>query len=372
MIDTRWLAYVLVTLLAFVSVSRPASAVTPDQDFANRCAAAGVLYCQGFNNNTDLNVNDGSSGAAGYQLAGCGNVQRGFIDTNVKVSGAGSLRFTIPTIAHCADVAGKYDLPLGCQFGNLAQFPSNCPDLYIQYRYRVSGSYLSNDVNHWMSSMKITDIYGHSSTCQSDEFTVIWETISGTTPAHQVIDWYNDCGNGYPTDPATNLLYVSCNDVPTGGGNCLAQQGSTTGTGTGIGFNCAYQDGATDNVPNGNTHCFVPLPNQWITMYYHLHPGTPGGADGTVDAWETGPDGHQYRWQRVAGRSGVSIWATGGQNGFVDRMYFSPYMTEYGKGQGNAPSIVTYVWFDELIVSTQAIAAPTGLAPANPTSPAAH
>jgi hypothetical protein len=331
-------------------------AVTPDQDFANRCGASGVLVCQGFNSSTDL--------SSGYQNAGCGNAQEGFIDTNVKVSGAGSLRFTLRTISSCADIAGKFDLSLGGQFGNVANFPSNYPDLYIQYHMMVSASYVSNDLTYWHSSMKITDIYGHSSTCQADEFTVIYDPS-----AHYGIDWYNDCGNGYQTDPLTNVLLANCNSGT--GLDCLYQQASSTGTGTNIGFNCDYHNGVRGQTGNGNYNCFVPAPDKWYTIYYHLHPGTPGGSDGTLDAWEMGPDGTILQWQKVRGNAGVSIWATGGQNGFVDRMYISPYMTEFGRG-GAASQVQTYIWFDELIVSSQPIAWPAYVIPSSPTGGVAN
>src|SRR5690606_14420599 len=62
---------------------------TMPSDFTTRCAADGVLLCNGFDSETDIALGCGS-----IQLA-ADNTRQGFIDTTQSASGDGSLRFTL-------------------------------------------------------------------------------------------------------------------------------------------------------------------------------------------------------------------------------------------------------------------------------------
>src|SRR6266849_10593921 len=71
--------------------SYPARALTPEQDFAARCAAPGVLVCNGLDQASDLApVPPGT----GMEPASDGTIQ-GAVDTSTKASGAGSLKFRL-------------------------------------------------------------------------------------------------------------------------------------------------------------------------------------------------------------------------------------------------------------------------------------
>src|SRR5580704_17772239 len=82
-----------------VSVSTPVQQTAADpqtdkeQGFQARCKAEGVLKCVGWDNPSDFSP-AGDGYADGLYPAGDGTFQ-GQMDTSVKTSGAGSLRFTI-------------------------------------------------------------------------------------------------------------------------------------------------------------------------------------------------------------------------------------------------------------------------------------
>jgi hypothetical protein len=98
-----------------------ASLPATPQTFAERCAQPGVVKCVGFDSPVPL-----------YPAAG--NVIRGSIDTAIKASGGGSLRFDIPSNTP-ENSSGSYPTnfsdDLSVQFGEGEEF-------YVQWRQRFS------------------------------------------------------------------------------------------------------------------------------------------------------------------------------------------------------------------------------------------
>lgn len=344
-----WLAFVL--LLCGI-----ANAVTPDADFASRSGATGVTLAEGFDNNTDLNRNDGSVIQNGYQ-DGC-NGQQGFIDTTTKVSGTGSLRFTLTHGTTCKDIGGKWDA--------LMKSPgfTTGDTVYVGYWYRIGSLVLSNGFNFWGSSLKLTDMYGHTSTCQSTEFTVTIDPIANSSLFGRPT-WYTNCGDGWSTDVGTNAVNSGGDSSINGcSADCNFEQGSQVTPASGVGFNCSYQT-PSNGVGNG-TGCFIQPANTWCWMYYKLVLGTRGTNNSSIESWVTCADGRVLQWQKLIG----IIWPTGGDS-TVDRIYLSPYMTQLPTGSASA--VDTFIWYDELIISSQPIAQPAGLsAPGIATSGVAH
>jgi hypothetical protein len=155
---------------------------------------------------------------------------------------------------------------------------------------------------------------------------------------------YTDCGIGWATDVVTNALLSGCPN------DCLLEQGSSTvASPNGSGYNCHYQNQvAGDGLGSG---CFFPPSNTWITTYEVIKLGTIGSNNSSVYAYES-QNGSVYRqWQRVDGVT----WFSGGDSAF-SKLRFETYMTEIA---GAAP-VSAYIWYDELIVSTQPIAVPGG------------
>src|SRR3989344_4660568 len=86
------------------ATTQTSGGTSADADFQARCSAAGVVKCWSFDNTTTeivqgINLFPDSSG-----------VYRGGLDTSIKTSGSGSLRFTVPPPPHArANIAGKWE-----------------------------------------------------------------------------------------------------------------------------------------------------------------------------------------------------------------------------------------------------------------------
>ncbi len=111
-----------------------------DQDFVNRCYGAGVVKCQGLDLSSELyNYNATNTGIS----AGCGSTPT--IDTSVKTSGAGALKFELTGGAACANIAGWLMMDYGG-----ATFGANS-HIYVQVRQRISPEMISNKA-FWRAS----------------------------------------------------------------------------------------------------------------------------------------------------------------------------------------------------------------------------
>lgn len=300
---------------------------TEGTSFADRCTAPGVVLCNGLDLESDI--------ASGMQQAADGTRQ-GFIDPTIKTSGAGSLKFTLRAGVHVSNIGGAWSGDLGKDF-------AAGDTIYVQWRQRVSPEYLSNNLSYWDSSIKQINIHGPSSTCQAAEFT----TITGPRAAN-LPSMYTACGIGFDTHAETNVLCDLTNDCNDNGP--LLQQGSSlTPSPDGSGYNCNYQD----QVPGDGlgTGCFFPAADTWYTYYEKIVIGAKGTRTSSVEAYVAVDGGPYKQWQRAD----QILFAEGGDDHFsVIRL--ETYMTELPL---HAPSPVdAYVWYDELIVSTQPIALP--------------
>lgn len=301
--------------------SYPASAATPEQDFAARCAASGVVLCKGLDSASDI--------AANIQSAGDGTVQ-GSLDTANKTSGAGSLKFTLRAGVSDSNIGGAYSTPMGHTF-NVGE------TIYVQWRQKVTPEFLSNNTNYWQSSVKQINIHGPSSTCQGAEYTTILYG-DGNKP-----EMYTNCGDGFDTNALTNVL---CNGSCTG--DILLEQGSSLiSSPNGDGYNCHYNNQVAGT--GDGSGCFFMPANTWVTFYEKIQIGAFGGTTSAVDAWVSVNGGPYKQFQRAAGIK----FNTNGDNNF-QMIRLETYMTELRK----AAPVTTYIWYDELIVSTQPIALP--------------
>jgi hypothetical protein len=320
---------IIAVAAAVALASYPARALTPEEDFLARCNAGGVVACYGFDTASDI--------ASGIQQAADGTTQ-GSLDTLTKSSGAGSLMFLLRKGITTANIGGAWENSLGKTF--------NVGDtIYVQWRQMVSPEYLTNNLTHWGSSIKQINIHGPSSTCQGAEFTTV--TGNNTPKTANWPSMYTNCGIGFNTDAVTNIL---C-DIGGCPGGILLQQGTTlVPSPGGSGYNCNYQNqfgGKGDG-----SGCFYPVANKWYTYYEKIFIGVFGGTTSTVDAY-VAVDGGQYKqFQRA-----VNIRFDNGLDNNFTRARLETYMTELPKG-GSASTVDAFVWYDELIVSTQPIAAP--------------
>jgi hypothetical protein len=322
---TSKIAPLLLVMVVTVASYPARAAVTSDQDFAARCAALGVVLCKGFDSASDI--------AANIQPAGDGTIQ-GSLDTANKTSGAGSLRFTLRAGVRDANIGGAYSTPMGHTF--------NVGDtIYVQWRQRVTPEFLSNNTNYWRSSVKSALIHGPSSTCQGAEYaTVLYG--DGNKP-----EMYTNCGDGFDTFASDNTL---CNGK-CGGSDLLVEQGSSlTPSPNGDGYNCHYNNQFAGK--GDGTGCFFMPANTWVTFYEKIQIGAFGGSTSAVDAWVSVNGGPYKQFQRAAG-----ITFNNNGDNFFSMIRLETYMTELER-TGQAAPVTTYIWYDELIVSTQPIAIP--------------
>ena len=128
----RWALSVVVLGYPHVIEAQP----NPDDDFAARCSDPNVVRCYAFDDSADLapRMYD-PSGGPGL----CTNNRCWQVDTVNKASGAGSLRFEIPSNSP-ADTSGSFWInfrdDLSAQFGGNESF-------FIQWRQRFSPEFIT-------------------------------------------------------------------------------------------------------------------------------------------------------------------------------------------------------------------------------------
>jgi hypothetical protein len=312
-----------------LAITGTASAAA-DDDFKARCSAPGVVLCKGLDTESELQ-------AAEMGTAGDGSRQ-GFVDTAQKASGAGSLKFTFRAGNKSQNIGGYWETDLGKSF-------RTGDTLHIQYRWKATPEYFSHNDKYWNSSLKQINIHGPSSTCQGAEFTTImWRGYPSM---------YTNCGDGWFTDVNTNATLAKCT------GDCLLQQGSNTkASPSGSGYNCHYYS----QVPGdgSGSGCFFPPANEWVTHYEIIKLGTFGGSDTVVEAFEAHGTGGYKQWHRVN-----NVRFNNNRDSFLSKVRFETYMTEISAA---APTNA-YIWYDELVVSTQPIAAPNSVSTPKPSPP---
>jgi hypothetical protein len=327
-----------------VTVSNSGGGGTAQQDFQNRCNAGGVIVCDNLNSSAGLPQRScsGSTSTLSGLFLDCFDSTSvyGTVDTTTYTSGGGSLLFTIPGTAG-SDPAGYYrrlfassqdTLPSGATvFGQNSDF-------YFQYRQRMDTAYLTNvwpanggGETYWKQFIMSND----SATCSQEDLVVV-----------------NDVNEGYP------LAYSQCGALPfqrTVNSVLYNEftQNLLTGSGP-SGYNCAYGSAQ----PNAN--CFNYPANTWVTYYFHVHVGTWGSANSLVEGWVATPSAPTYKqWLYM---NNLTYFQDAGSPGF-DMITLLAYWTNRNGNVSAGP--VSHTWYNELIVSTQPIAAPQA-APAAP------
>ena len=315
------------TALFVVGFPLSGNARTPDEDFAERCRAPGVIKCVGFDNaDTDF--------TRGKLLAPDGlGVYRAGQDTEVKASGTGSLVFALPPPPHAgANIAGSW-----AGFGSpiFGRTFSENSTFYFQFRIRLSPEMLNNTWpknNAW----KTVAMYYNTVPCTGIAFASHNHYMSGFPTS------YTNCGAfALITDPATGKWKRQI--APP----YLLQQGD---------YNCAY----------GNFNekdCFYFKPNEWLTFYHRVSIGTWGQPSSLFQIWvqregETGYKQIANVPEMVINCNNAPCDQSPNKDAGFNNLMFTPYMTGLDKNAG-LPEVTSKVWYDELIISTEPIAAPT-------------
>ncbi len=320
------------------------TAATPEEDFAQRCAAPGVISCIGFDNTTtDIvqGVNLWPDGTRDNNNPD--GIYRGGLDTSIKASGNGSLRFDVPPPPHAgADIAGRWMPATGRGATNAFGGPtfSLGTTFHLQYRTRMDQNYIDNSTSGaWTRQWKNIILHQDGASCAEVELTTIRKDTNNLVWAI-----YDACGRGIGTG-VSDLNFK----IWTGSENLQNSD-----------FDCEYQpDRDYSDQP-----CFFYTANEWMTFYWKVTLSSDWNVpDGKIEVWVSTESNPAYR-KLIE----VNQWpsaGTGAQG--YNNLTLTTYMTALPKTDGLA-GITSRLWYDELIVSTQPINAPNSKVPLPPTN----
>jgi hypothetical protein len=297
----------------------------------------------GFDSASDFESNGGRAGGA-YGLnsgvippSGTTDFTRATMDTAIKASGNGSLKFTIPSNSG-SDTSGAYftnfSTDLSVQFGENSEF-------YVQWRQRFSPELISTQFTGGGGWKQV--ILG-----SGDQTGKIYASCTALETVVQ-----NHTQKGFP------IMYNSC----TGSTSHGPYQGFFEKYGT-FDFKlqngratpfCLYSQSATGYfAPNGN--CFGYVPNEWITYQVRIKTG-PRVGDEFTNSYVT-------LWVAREGRSSELVVDWGPYNlsagSLADNQRFGKvWLLPYHTGKSAAQAHPTaYTWYDELVISRNKIADP--------------
>jgi hypothetical protein len=314
-----------------VNGTPPKSETLALQNFESRCAQPGVIVCQGFDTPSAF-AQANWPGTGFYYKKDCPTwptpcVQQ---DTSNSFSGASSARW---------DIYGKTGENAEANW--LQNFPRTFgadSTFYVQYAFRADPNWVAFDWTNTgepgkNTAPKLSIFHNHAATCAAEEITVHDHNAWATPTA------YSDCGADQFTTTLDGKTYTSKGDF-------LLQQGFTEPAPF-TGEKCQW---AMDT-PKGK--CFKIAPNTWYTLYFKVHVGTWGQANSSLEAWFA-PQGEGMK--KFISVLSYTLRQDRGADGF-DALTLTQFMT--GK-RASVDHPTAHVWYDELIVSAQPIAAPTG------------
>jgi len=262
------------------------------------------------------------------------------LDTSVKASGASSLKFTIPSNSP-ADTSGSYftnfSADLSRVFGENTEF-------YIQWRQRFTTAFLTTQYAGGLGWKQVIIGTGDQpgtlySSCTDLETVVVNGSDRGFA------QMYNSC-----TGSASHGAFFPFEEPfasPANSSDFKLQNARPSPY-------CLYsQSGAGRFPPNGN--CFGYFPDEWMTFQVKI---------------KTGPRvGNEWQGSRVSlwiAREGqpsqlaidFPINLTAG-DAAVDQKFGKVWLLPYNTGKDSSISYPqTFIWYDELIISTTLIADP--------------
>lgn len=297
--------FVSVLMLAFILAPLAQSSDAPaatavDEDFRARCTADGVVLCVGFDSAGDFSGEFVNPAADGLVHA--------TMDESVRASGAGSLRFEIPSNSY-ANSSGYWVSSLGRRFG-----PGST--LFMQFRQRFSSEFL--DIRYQPEAgWKQFILYTPGPSCTSVQLVSINWYLRGLPTM------YSACG--------ADGLYVELRD-----GDHLIQQGD---------YRCHRRS-------QGRKDCAWYVPDEWMTFSYRVDVGEYGTATTRVQAWIGNGSGPLRQF--IDFPDLTLEYDDSPDEGF-GVIQLTPYHT--GKEASQAHP-VAHTWYDELIISSAPIAAP--------------
>lgn len=304
-----WSLCVIVLLLG----GRSALALAPEEDFAARCSAPGVLVCRGFD----------STDAQWSKEALAGTSTTPAFDAAVHASGGGSLRFDVPGESG-ANAAGTYNIIFSRGFG-----PHST--LYIQWRQRFNQTMALTGWSNLVGSTfkQLVTFWAGAPSCQA--VSVVFDNLL-----------YNDIPGGYAWCGNRGLTTTLDGTQHTDNTPFLLQQGD---------YQCQYGQRPYPAPP-----CLRYTPDVWTTFYATLTIGDWNQPNSMVEAWaalDGNPLKQYLRVPKVALPCNQPPTCAPGEA--FSALYIGPYMTNKNAAVDHP---LAQTWYDELIVSDQPIAAP--------------
>jgi hypothetical protein len=301
-----------------------AAGLTPEQDFAARSSAPGVLRAEGFDSAAAVAAHVFPDGR--FELSGSG------YDANVHASGGGSLHFVVPSLS-ASNTSGAWTL----NFSDALDVGIGAgDDVYIQWRERFDSNMLNT-------------------------------RFAGSEGWKQIIVGEGDTPGQQPVNSCTELELVMQNQdldgFPIMYHNCGVYQGFYEAFG-------AYDFKLQNQMPSpyclfsNHAGCFMYSPNEWMTFQIHIKPGPRGTAASTLEDGKTVTgftNSVVEFWVAREGQpsvlalswSGVVLHETAGKT--YGKLWLLPFQTNKDATVSNP---VANIWYDELIISRQKIADP--------------
>jgi len=336
------------------------------QTFAQRCAAAGVVLCNGF----DVDADRGTVGASSIGTwrgvfrngqSGCNTSDANrcpTIDTTTSASGGGSLKFVVPSNSDSGG-SGQFftnvSSDMSTRFGSGQTF-------YMQVRMRFSCDFLFTNcpagtgVRAYAGSggWKTVDISqaDRSATCFPGSVTCATscselEIVVQNTNNSGFVQGYHGCPGTYQ---GSSFVFEQQ------AGSEFYRQNAYAGL-------CPRSEVIVGNLAN----CFTYKMNEWMTFKARVSIGTfVAGGTGACATFSQGcyPNSIVEYWM---GREGQPLVKThsftftlnasfdGTQTEKWGKFWLLPYNTGKDSTVSNPDA---YLWYDELVISTQDIADP--------------
>ena len=310
-------------------------------DFQTRCAEAHVVRCVDFD--TPADIAGGYSSNSGI-FPGDAVPQ---IDTAVKASGTGSLKFTVPSNSS-ANSSGSYftnfSNDLSVQFGENSDF-------FVQWRQRFSPEFLNVAFaggGGWKQAILGTgDKPGVLSTSCSP-----LEVVTQNTYHRGFPQMYNSCSGSTSHGPY-DAFEQPFNSYDFKLENAMPAP------------YCLYSQGASSSYfpPKGN--CFGYVSNEWLTFQVEVKTGPRVNDEFT--------NSHVRLWIARQGQASQLVIDYGPYNlsagpSSENQKFGKVWLLPYNTSKSASTSYPTaYIWYDDLIISTQKIADPDGTAAATKT-----
>jgi hypothetical protein len=311
-------------------------------DFGLRCAAPGVVLCNGFDTASDI---VGEYGDGKGTIPGSSFGTRPTISNAQAASGAGSMLMNIPANGG-TDPSGSFftrfdpvNAAPGLTFGANANF-------YIQWRQRIPSAAFTQA--GWKQAIiggadSVGCTAGTTAPCISSCSTV--ETVTQNTFNRGFLQMYNSCTGSASHGPFSPF------EEPFGASDFKMQNNMPSPF-------CLYS-----NLPSTNG-CFVYFNNEWMTFQVHIQTGPCVNGEFSnshVDTWiarEGAVATKVFNWGPYNLSSTASCAMPFG------KVWLLPYATNTW---GSNPAL--QIFYDELVISTQQIADPGQASPPPPPAP---